>query len=236
VWSRWPAPARPTVAAGVVPTSVRVVYALPADVTLDERVIPAVRHELGVVQHWLEIQTGGKHLRLVTDNQVTSVEVRHLTVTAAELRSRPDAASLVDDELRPKTASTTSRAPDEILLSFVPVTFPEQVRCGEGSQAGFAIVWMGSCGVFPSVGNSAFGDGATFVIAHELVHALGAVPPCAPHYGRNGHVIDDPRDLLYDGPTRAPGATIELDPGHDDYYRTHRADCPDIADNPAWTS
>ena len=140
VWSRWPAPARPTVAAGVVPTSVRVDYAIPADTTLDEGVVPAVRHELDIVQRWFETQTGGKHLRLVTENQVTSVEVRHLTVTAAELRNRPDAASLVDDELRPKTTSTSSRAPDEILLSFVPVTFPEQIRCGEGSQAGFAII------------------------------------------------------------------------------------------------
>ena len=135
LWSRWPGPARPTVAAGVVPTSVRVDYAIPADTTLDEGVVPAVRHELDIVQRWFETQTGGKHLRLVTENQVTSVEVRHLTVTAAELRNRPDAASLVDDELRPKTTSTSSRAPDEILLSFVPVTFPEQIRCGEGSQA-----------------------------------------------------------------------------------------------------
>jgi len=160
------------------------------------------------------------------------VDVRHLTVTAAELRDRPDAASLVDDELRPKTTSTTGLAPNEIMLSFVPVTFPAQVRCGEGSQAGFAIVWMGSCGVVPSVGSRTFGEGATFVIAHELVHALGAVPPCAPHYGRNGHVIDDPRDLLYDGASRAPYGTIELDPGHDDYYHTNKPDCPDIANHP----
>jgi len=152
------------------------------------------------------------------------------------LRDRPDAASLVDDELKPKTTSTTGLAPNEILLSFVPVTFPEQVRCGEGSQAGFAIVWMGSCGIVPSVGSRTFGEGTTFVIAHELVHALGAVPPCAPHYGRNGHVIDDPRDLLYDGASRAPYGTIELDPGHDDYYHTTKADCPDIANSPAWTS
>jgi len=58
-WSRWPGPARPTVAAGVMPTSVRVVYAVPADTTLDGGVIPAVRHELDVVQAWFEAQPGG---------------------------------------------------------------------------------------------------------------------------------------------------------------------------------
>jgi hypothetical protein len=30
----------------------------------------------------------------------------------------------------------------------------------------------------------------------EDIHVLGAVEPCAPHYGRNGHVVDDPADLM----------------------------------------
>jgi hypothetical protein len=176
-------------AAASTPSKTRVVYALPSDATLDETVIPAVRHELDIVQRWFDSQTGG------------------------------------------------TRAPsDEILLSFIPVTFPEQVRCGEGSEAGFAIIWMGSCNATPSLRSTTLGDGATRTIAHELVHALGAVAPCAPHYGRNGHVVDDPRDLLYDGPYASPsGADLQLDPGHDDYYRTGHPNCPDIATHRAWT-
>ena len=166
----------------------------------------------------------------------TTVEIRHLSVTAAELRDRPDAASLVDDELRPKAPGATAAPADEILLSFIPVTFAEQVRCGEGSQSGFAIVWIGSCNNTPSVNSATFGDGATETIAHELVHALGAVERCAPHYGRNGHVTDDPRDLLYDGPAPSPGgAALLLDPGNDDYFRTGSRDCPDITAHHAWT-
>ena len=222
-------------AAARTPSKARVVYALPSDTTLDDTVIPAVRHELGIVQAWFESQTGGRHIRLVADGDEISVETRHLSVTAAELRDRSDAASIVDDELRPKQAGSAAGS-DEILVSFIPVTFPEQVRCGEGSQAGFAIIWMGSCDTQPSLNSTTFGQGATRTIAHELVHALGAVEPCAPHYGRNGHVIDDARDILYDGPTGRPaGTTLLLDPGHDAYYRTGNSKCTDIATHRAWT-
>jgi hypothetical protein len=152
-----------------------------------------------------------------------------LTVTAAELRERSDAAAIVNDRFR---TAGGRQAPD-IMLILVTVTFSDQVRCGEGSGAGYAIVWMGSCGIAPSAGTMRFGQGSTFVIAHELIHVLGAVAPCAPHYGNNGHVTDDPRDLLYNGPARRDPNTV-LDPGHDDYYGTGRSDCPDVANHPAW--
>ena len=238
VWTRIDnTPERPTVAADATPTSIRVLYALPSDTTQDPTVIPAIRRELAVVQQWFESQTGGRHLRLAGEEQVPSVEVRHLTLTAAELRNRPDAATLVDEELHPKTTTSTAPAANEILLSFVPVTFAEQVRCGTASGFGSAIVWIGSCGVNPSEHSTNFGDGATFVIAHELVHSLGAVADCAPHYGRNGHVTDDPRDLMYDGSTQVFPALRVLDPGHDDYYATGRMNvCFDVATHPAWTT
>lgn len=54
--------------------------------------------------------------------------------------------------------------------------------------------------------------------------------------GRNGHVVDDPRDLMYDGPSMVDPAERLLDPGHDDYYRIGRTDCVDTAAHPAWTS
>jgi hypothetical protein len=166
----------------------------------------------------------------------TAVEVRRISGTAAELRNRPDAAALVAEELQPEDVkSPRQQKPCEILLAFMPVTFPEQVRCGEGSEAAFAIVWMGSCGMSPSVATAGFGDGTTFVIAHEMVHALGAVPRCAPHYGRNGHVVDDPTDLPYYGRSRGGLSDARLDPGHDDYHDTGRDDCWDITGQPVWT-
>jgi hypothetical protein len=51
---------------------------------------------------------------------------------------------------------------------------------------------------------------------HEIMHALGFVPTCAPHQTLAGHVSDSPNDVMYAG--GAPWAPSTLDVGHDDYY------------------
>lgn len=52
--------------------------------------------------------------------------------------------------------------------------------------------------------------------AHELLHALGAVPEGAPHLCLGGHVCDGERDLML--PSVQPLAQAVLDSGRDDYY------------------
>jgi hypothetical protein len=70
-----------------------------------------------------------------------------------------------------------------------------------------------------------------FGMIHELMHTLGFVPPCAPHFTRAGHVSDATNDLMYAGdqPWSLPPT---LDVGHDDYFETGRSDCPDLAKSP----
>jgi hypothetical protein len=120
-----------------------------------------------------------------------------------------------------------------VVLSWPPTASPGPLRRGRNRGPGHRLDGILRS---PAAATATFGEGETFVIAHELVHTLGAVPPCGPHYGNDGHVIDDPRDLLYDGPIRVPPRAVLLDPGHDDYYRTGRHDCPDIANSPVWTN
>jgi hypothetical protein len=213
------------------PSRLRVLYASLKDAPLDASVVPAIRNEVGVVQQWFASQTGGRELDAVTDrDDAVDVGGTTLDLEAARLRDRADASSLVIDAFR----SRIEDEPGALLLVFVPVRFDRQVRCGEGSQATIAIVWIGSCGEEPATTSRTLGDGTTLTIAHELVHALGAVAPCAPNYGSNGHVIDDPHDLMYDGDL--PAATpIALDPGHDDYWKSGSRECAsDISDHPIW--
>jgi hypothetical protein len=211
-------------------TTIRAAYALPSDVAEDPGTVPAIRNEIDIVQRWFKEQTGDRTLRMAAADGDVVVDIQHLKVPAAELRDRSDAAGLVEDELRPADGWREN----EIHLVFVPVTFTAQVRCGEGSSVS-AIVWMGSCRIQTSSASRSFGDGTTFVIAHELMHALGAVAPCAPHYGQYGHVVDNPRDLLYDGPHKADPHLAQLDPGHDDYFKiSGSSGCADVALNPAW--
>jgi List-Bact-rpt repeat protein len=99
--------------------------------------------------------------------------------------------------------------------------------CGTGSGAfgtgpSYAVVWLGGC---PSVPGDA-------IAAHELLHALGALPDGAPHAcpDGSGHPCDSPQDVLYPYSSGAPLAQLVLDWNHDDYY-AHSGTWSDIQDS-----
>lgn len=214
------------------PTEFRVTYAVPADVEPDPGAFATIRDEIAITSRWLASQTGGRTLDFVEEEGEVAVDQRRLSIKSTELAERSDAASLLVDEFR--TGGGDAESEKFIRLVFTPLRFRDQARCGESSEARFIVVWIGACGPAPSGGSKVFGDGSTATLAHEIVHALGAVAPCAPHYGRNGHVVDDPSDLMYDGSDAAPDADLVLDPGHDDYFEHGDRECWDIARHPAW--
>lgn len=212
-----------------LPEQVQVVYATPTDVAVDPDLPAAIAHEMHVADDWLASQADGKHLKFVEADGEIVVEETSLLISASELRERVDAHGLVRDEF-----SANGRLEgDELFVVFVPVTFESLERCGEGSFDGFAVVWVGSCSLAPSV-TSAWPSPTAMVVAHELMHTMGAVRECAPHYGRGGHVVDDPTDLMYDGPAVRTGE-FALDPGHDDYFDHDIDDCLDVKHHPIWT-
>jgi hypothetical protein len=91
----------------------------------------------------------------------------------------------------------------------------------------FAVVWLGGC---PGVPTDQVGT-------HELVHALGALPPGAPHPcpGDPGHPCDAPFvDLLSPKTDGRPLQQQVLDVNHDDYY-AHSGTWDDLQDS-AWLS
>ena len=85
-----------------------------------------------------------------------------------------------------------------------------------------------TCATNP-VGASASSPGfEDFAMLHEqLLHTMGIVAACAPHFTLAGHVSDDPRDLMYAGPQ--PWRPSLLDVGHDDYYGHNNPGCLDFA-------
>lgn len=95
-----------------------------------------------------------------------------------------------------------------------------QNLCGLGGS-GLAVVFVDSC---PGV------DSAR-VAAHELGHALGAVPSSAPHVcPDSAHTCDNPNDLMYPYVNGTLASAI-LDPGHDDWY-AHSSPWFDVQDSP----
>lgn len=73
------------------------------------------------------------------------------------------------------------------------------------------------------------------VMYHEVFHALGMVPACAPHTSRDengdgdGHVVDDSQDIMS---ASELNDDFIIDRGHDDYYQAHIPGCPDLSDSP----
>jgi hypothetical protein len=211
---------------------VTVYYALPAGVAPDPLMPDEIRHDVAVAQAWFSSQTGGRVLRIDAHHGVVDVRTKQLPATSAQLANQADAPDLVLDAFAPVNRKPLTTIP----LVFVPVvrhTIEGYTDCGVANGS-LAIVWAGSCGYRPSI-NSAWPGGETKVIAHELLHAIGAVPPCAPHYGHNGHVVDNQADIMYWNAERQTLDLITLDPGHDDYYGTHRKDCIDVSRHPVWT-
>lgn len=88
--------------------------------------------------------------------------------------------------------------------------------CGTGGGLfdqglGYAIVWLAGCPGAPT----------DAVAAHELGHALGAVPSGAPHEcppPNDRHVCDSAVDLMFWQDSGQPLASRFLDFNHDDYY------------------
>jgi hypothetical protein len=101
--------------------------------------------------------------------------------------------------------------------------------CGSGvgqldSRPSFAVVWLAGCPGVPTDG----------IAAHELLHALGALPPGsgAPHVcpGDDAHPCDSSQDVLYPYASGAPLAQLVLDVNHDDYY-AHSGNWADVQDS-----
>jgi hypothetical protein len=88
--------------------------------------------------------------------------------------------------------------------------------CGEAGGAqdtgpDYAFVYLGACTDVPSAS----------IAAHELLHALSALPDGAPHpcsAADDGHPCDSEQDVLYPFASSSPLSELLLDAGHDDYY------------------
>jgi hypothetical protein len=105
---------------------------------------------------------------------------------------------------------------------------------GNDNICGVSATVPGGFGMAMTYIRSCPGVTAPEVTAHELLHALGAVPRGAPHEcppPDDGHTCDTKRDIMYPYTDGTPLSGLELDPGRDDYYG-HPGSWPDIQDSP----
>ncbi len=112
---------------------------------------------------------------------------------------------------------------DKKYLVFYDGVVADSRLCGTGSggrttggRLSYAVVYLRS-GCDLTIGD---GGGAAYVGAHELLHALGALPPGAPHPcpGDDGHPCDSSVDVLSTFYRGGPLDGALLDVNRDDYY------------------
>jgi hypothetical protein len=223
------APAPGTGHAGLV----QAVHAVPSGSSPVPGIVPAIQHEIDLVDGWFRGQTiGGKGLDWARD---AGGAIDVLVVSIDRTRAELEAAANPEQDLIESLQRAGVGGPDSIVAVYIEAGTSSFAGCGETSQ-GYSVLWMTACDIHPDVSTPSWPYGATYLVAHEVTHALGAVPSCAPHEGNGSHVIDDNRDVLYAGPDGRDWDHLMLDPGHDDYYHHDNAGCTDIEDAPYWVS
>jgi hypothetical protein len=220
--------------AGEPTYAIQLIYAVPKDgidrnLDNDGTILNIVQS----AQAWLKEQTDGRILNLAGGEDDPTIEFLELSRTEEELLSLPDEEISYQIEYEARAAGFNE--PGVINAIFFEGTEPDGLTCGaapspEAAPANSATLFLQSdCQDFPFAGP---GDEAGFwelTFMHEIFHALGAVPDCAPN-DDDGHV-DDPRDLMYGG-DQDWSYPVQLDIDHDDYYGTGRNACYDTARSP----
>ncbi len=230
-----PADRLPEAVAGA---QLHVIYAVPTDGTdASAQWAPLVAGDMAEIDGWWRAQDPSRAPRFDLYpfpscapgfGQLDLSDVR-LASTSADLRPLDRRFDLIVRELQ---GSFSSRYKKYVVYFDGPVD--DSAVCGQGGGdftrgPSFAVVYLHSdCG--------AYGIPSSVTAAHELLHALGALPSPGPPNacpGDPGHPCDSPSDLLY--PRVTSGATLQsfvLDYGRDDYYG-HSGSWPDLQDS-AW--
>jgi hypothetical protein len=207
-----------------------VVYAVPsdqADASLDAD--GTVEASVGAMQAYLRSQTAGPALELDTAGGALDVTFVGLPRTEAEYAAQQDVAQGIADDLRRAGLTDRSKVYGVFYEGSAPGPAESFALCGEGGRSGglalAVVILHNRCG-YDLAGSRAGVPGAVeFVLLHEALHAMGFVPRCAAHATSDGHVADNPQDLMS---AFLPSGTPILDVNHDDYFQAGRSDCLDV--------
>ena len=208
---------------------VHIVYAVPADGTdnaldTDGTLVDSV----AVWEEWFVEQTGDRVLRLDTYQGNADVTFLRLPFTAQQIAN---AAPNELSRFRSALGSVGLNNPTKEYAVYYDGASSVVPNCGRGGSL-LAVVYLKNPGAlnctplpFRHPGQSA--AYREFIMVHELLHGLGMVPTCAPHWTSDNHVAET-NDVMTGG---IIGNSQQLDVGRDDYFRAHVPGCTDLADS-----
>lgn len=208
-------------------SQIHFVYAVPADApdrALDRDGTIAASARLLV--EWAAQQMDGYRLRLDTAAGEPDVTFVRLRLTAADA-ARADGNERVKEEL----ATAGLGAPRKLYAVWVEGRGSSCAAAQHRGTIATLYLWQ-RCSYDEEATRAGRANFLEYVMLHELLHAFGAVPTCAPHYRPGSHTSDDPRDLMHGGSQPDWVAGPIVDPGRDDYFRHGRVGCPDVSRSP----
>lgn len=232
---------------------IHVLYVLPSDRTdreLDTN--GTIATSVSAWENWLCNQTKGKAMRLDTYKGSLDITYVRLSVGENAIARGSDLPSSFYTGSTPKN----QYAADAIGIRLKAMGFIQPKKlyaiyydginnyaCGQGSDSiHAAFIYMHgdnppstACNVYRFATDPARPKSFDAVLMHELIHALGFVPKCAPHNTRDynkdyQHATDDPSDIMSTTTTTWWGDPTKgvLDYNHDDYYEANIPGCPDF--------
>jgi hypothetical protein len=190
----------------------RPIYLTDSEVTTDRTA--AIRHDLLAIEKWFSDQLNGRAPRFSDLTKITII--RDTKINRSDYTEN---RAIVD----------TWRKTGVIGQFDVPIVYAESTGgpgCAWESNFEYGHIWfpMDHCSIYPS-DSLEYPYGATYVISHEITHALGV----------SGHFSNSNRDVLYIGEQQRDWLNIVLDPGRVNYFRTGDLTKPDIEKSPLLT-
>jgi len=185
---------------------------------------------------WLRGQTGGRGLRLDTYNGAVDVTFFRMTETDAQVTAT---GAFVRDAIERELKGAGLVKPGKLYAAYYDGN--STFACGGGAWPPTLPGIVGAVYMPPTFWNTV-GDPCyvparslagmqlmDYAILHELMHTMGFVATCSPHFTRSGHVSDSPADLMYAGDQDWHPSVLDV--GRDDYFDAHIPGCPDLADS-----
>lgn len=198
------------------------------------------------IEGWLATQTGDQDLRIDTRNGAPDISFLRLRRSDAQA-----AATLYGPQFVIGEDVFAAGFNDPSKVYAVIYAGHGSVTCGnayspvlpklataflQGGTSERAQVCRDVPGYGPGTNRAGFFE---IVLLHEIMHAIGFSPRCAPHASKSDfpdHVNDSSHDLMYGpDPTHTSPwdwAHAVLDVNHDDYYRANIPGCYDLSESP----
>ncbi len=211
---------------------VHVVYVLPSD-GVDESLDTdgTIATSMEATQRWLSSQVS-QRLRLDTFQGNLDITFFRLALTDKQMDAE---GAFIRDQIELELSQAGRLAPDKIYAVYYGGK--STVSCGSGAWPPdllgvVAAVYLNS----PLCPDEVFSTNLATIgyrelgMLHEIFHVLGAVPRGAPNHVLEGHVGDDPTDLMYAG--SQPWRPQAIDIGRDDYYGHNNPNLLDLEDSP----